>query len=282
MRYWLALMYEPTEQFVDLAVTAEELGYEGIAMADHLIIPDGFASVHPSGEKMVLESSAFPEPFVMSAAMATATSRLRFMSYVYVLPMREPFSVAKQVGTASLVSGGRVVMGVGAGWRREEFDALGRDPTTRGRRMDEMLDVIADFWDDGWAEHHGEFFDFPRSSMLPAPASKIPVWVGGKSDTALRRAVRHDGWLGMNYGLDEIDALLTRLGELRRAAGDRRTDFEVFVIPLALPSAELYADLSAKGVTSTLAMPWYPGDPAFESLDAKRDAMKSFASHFFG
>ena len=171
MRYWLALMYEPTEQFVDLAVTAEELGYEGIAMADHLIIPDGFASVHPSGEKMELESSAFPEPFVMSAAMATATTRLRFLSYVYVLPMREPFSVAKQVGTASLVSGGRVVMGVGAGWLREEFDALGRDPTTRGRRMDEMLDVIADFWDDGWAEHHGEFFDFPRSSMLPVPTA---------------------------------------------------------------------------------------------------------------
>jgi probable F420-dependent oxidoreductase len=281
MRYWLALMYETTEQFVDLAVTAEELGYEGIAMADHIIIPDGFASVHPSGEKMVLESSAFPEPFVMSAAMATATSRLRFMSYVYVLPMRDPFSVAKQVGTASLVSGGRVVLGVGAGWLREEFDVLGRDPTTRGRRMDEMLEVIADFWDDGWAEHHGEFFDFPRSSMLPAPASKIPVWVGGKSDTALRRAVRHDGWLGMNYGLDEIDGLLTRLGELRRAAGDTRRDFEVFVIPMAPPSPELYAGLSAKGVTSTLAMPWYPGDPAFESLDAKRDAMKSFAAQFF-
>jgi probable F420-dependent oxidoreductase len=280
MRYWLALMSEPAEQFVDLAVAAEELGYEGIAMADHLIIPDGFESVHPSGEKMVLETSSFPEPFVMSAAMATATTRLRFMSYVYVLPMRDPFSVAKQVGTASLVSGGRVVMGAGAGWLREEFGALGREVTTRGRRMDEMLDVIADFWDDGWAEYHGEFFDFPRSSMLPAPTSRIPVWIGGKSDAALRRAARHDGWLGMNYGLEEIDRLLARLAELRRAAGDRRSDFEVFVIPVALPSPELYAGLSAKGVTSTLAMPWYPGDPAFESVEAKRDAMKGFASQF--
>ena len=280
MRFWLPLMYERTEQFVDVAVVAEELGFEGIALADHVVIPDGFASVHPSGEEMVLASSAFPEPFVMSAAMATATTRLRFMSYVYVLPMRDPFWVAKQVATASLVSRGRVVMGVGAGWLREEFDAMGRDPATRGRRMDEMLDVIADFWDDGWAEHHGEFFDFPRSSMLPAPASKIPVWVGGKSDIALRRAVRHDGWLGMNYGLDEIDRLLTRLGEVRHEAGDTRPDFEVFVIPVAVPSAELYAGLSANGVTATLAMPWYPGDPAFDSLDAKRKAMEHFASEY--
>ncbi|HWW45630.1 MAG TPA: LLM class flavin-dependent oxidoreductase, partial [Acidimicrobiia bacterium] len=125
MKYWLPLMYERTEQFVEVALAAEDFGFEGIALADHLVIPAGFASVHPSGEPMVLESSAFPDPFVMTAAMATATTSLRFMSYVYILPMRDPFSVAKQVATASLVSGGRVVMGVGAGWLREEFVALG-------------------------------------------------------------------------------------------------------------------------------------------------------------
>jgi probable F420-dependent oxidoreductase len=281
VRYWLPLIYEPLDQFIDVAVAAEELGWEGIALADHLVVPAGFASTHPSGEQVVLESSAFPDPFTMVAAMAAVTTRLRFMSYVYIVPMRDPFSVAKQVGTASMVSRGRVVMGVGAGWLREEFEALGRDPRTRGRRMDEMLDVIRDFWHDGWAEHHGEFFDFPRSSMLPAPTAPIPIWVGGKSDVALRRAVRHDGWLGMNYGLAEIGALLARLVSLRAEAGDTRPGFEVFVIPNALQSPELYATLGEQGVTSTLGAPWMPGDPAFASLGAKVAAMEGFAKQFF-
>ena len=280
MKFWLPLMYEPTDQFVDVARHAEALGFEGIALADHLVIPTGFRSVHPSGEPMVLESSAFPDPFVMTAAMATATTALRFMSYVYIVAMRDPFSVAKQVGTASIVSGGRVVMGVGAGWLREEFEALGHDPAARGRRTDEMLEVIADFWDDGVAEHHGEFFDFGRCTMLPAPAHHVPVWVGGKGDAALRRAARHDGWLGMNYGLDEVGSLLDRLAAIRGEAGDDRAGFEVFVIPNAMPSRDLYADLAGRGVTSTMALPWPPGDPAFSSMDAKRAAMETFATRY--
>jgi alkanesulfonate monooxygenase SsuD/methylene tetrahydromethanopterin reductase-like flavin-dependent oxidoreductase (luciferase family) len=157
---------------------------------------------------------------------------------------------------------------------------MGMDFATRGRRFDEMLDVVRDFWDDGWAEHHGEFFDFPRSSMLPAPASPVPIWVGGKSDAALRRAVRQDGWLGMNYGLDEGVALLGRLSAMRKEAGDTRAGFEVFVIPNATPSPELYEGLEKNGVTSTLGMPWAPGDPAFAALDTKHAAMEVFAKRF--
>jgi len=281
VRYWLPLIYEAPDQFIQVAELAEQLGWEGIAVADHLVVPQGFTSMHPSGEQMVLESSGFPDPFTSVAAMAAATTRLKFMSYVYILPMRDPFSAAKQVGTASMLSRGRVVLGVGAGWLREEFEALGQDFSTRGRRMDEMLHVMRDFWDDGWAEHHGEFFDFPRCSMLPAPGARIPVWVGGKSDVALRRAIRNDGWLGMNYGLEEIDTLLARLASLRSEAGDARRDFEVFVIANAVPSPDLYASLEEKGVTSTLAGPWAPGDPGFATLDAKKAALEGFAKLFF-
>jgi probable F420-dependent oxidoreductase len=281
VRYWLPLIYEAPEQFLELAALAEQLGWEGIAVADHLVVPERFGSVHPSGEQMVMASSGFPDPFTSMAAMAAVTARLRFMSYVFILPMRDPFTVAKQVGTAAILSGGRVVLGVGAGWLREEFDALGQDFSTRGRRMDEMLVVARDFWDDGWAEHHGEFFDFPRCSMLPAPSAPVPVWVGGKSDAALRRAVRNDGWLGMNYGLEEIDALLARLALVRAEAGDTRPDFEVFVIANAIPTPELYARLEERGVASTLAAPWAPGDPAFADLATKRAALERFAELLF-
>ncbi|HEY8216439.1 MAG TPA: TIGR03619 family F420-dependent LLM class oxidoreductase [Acidimicrobiia bacterium] len=278
MRCWLPVMFEPVDQMVEIARTAEACGYEGLALADHVAIPEGFRSTHPSGENPFTPDSAFPDPFVSIAAMAAATERLRFMSYVYVLPMRDPFAVAKQVGTVAAMFPGRVVFGVGAGWLTEEIELLGVDPTSRGRRMDEMLAVITDLWDDGWAEHHGDHFDFSRVGMFPVPSPRPRICVGGRSDAALRRAVRHDGWLGMNYELDDIEQLVVRLHELRAEAADARADFEVFVIPNAVPTAELHDRLAGLGVTSTMVMPWYPGDPAAATLAAKREAMEALAT----
>jgi len=143
--------------------------------------------------------------------------------------------------------------------------------------MDEMLEVIGQALDTGWVEHHGEHFDIDRAGVFPVPASRPPVWVGGKSLAAQRRAVRQDGWLGMNYGLDEVEALVARLGRLREEAGDDRDDFEVFVVPNAMPTAQLHADLAGMGVTSTMVMPWIPGDPAMADLEAKRDALAALA-----
>jgi probable F420-dependent oxidoreductase len=280
MKFWLPVMNEPTEQFPDIAKMAERYGFEGICVADHVAVPVGFESVHPSGENPFTDTYLFPDPFSVIVAMAMVTSRLRFMSYVYVLPLRDPFTVAKQVGTSAILSRYRVVLGVGVGWLVEEFGVLGQDPKTRGRRTDEMLEVIRDFWDDGYAERHGEFFDVPRSGMFPVPEQRIPVWVGGKSPAALRRAVRCDGWLGMNYGLEEVYRLLEELGALRRDMGDQREDFETLVIANAVPSIELYRDLQARGVTATLGAAWHPGDPDFVSLDAKHAALELFAKSF--
>ncbi|HLY84165.1 MAG TPA: TIGR03619 family F420-dependent LLM class oxidoreductase [Acidimicrobiales bacterium] len=280
MKFWLPMMDEPTDQFCDIAKMAERYGFEGICLADHVAVPVGFESVHPSGENPFTDTYLFPDPFSMIVAMSMVTSRLRFMSYVYVLPLRDPFTVAKQVGTTAILSNYRVVFGVGVGWLVEEFGVLGQDPKSRGRRTDEMLEVIRDFWDDGYAEHHGEFFDVPRSGMFPVPEQAIPVWVGGKSPAALRRAVSCDGWLGMNYGLDEVYRLLDELAAMRQEMGDRREDFETLVIPNAAPSLDLYRDLQARGVTATLGAAWRPGDREFRSLDAKQAALESFAEHF--
>jgi probable F420-dependent oxidoreductase len=280
MRFWLPVMDEPTEQFPEIARLAEQFGFEGVCLADHIAVPVSFDSVHPSGESPFDAKYRFPDPFSMMAAMAMVTTRLRFMSYVYVMPMRDPFTIAKQVGTTAIVSGYRVVLGVGVGWLIEEFATLGSDAHSRGRRTDEMLDVITDFWADGYAEHHGEFFDFPRSGMFPAPERPIPIWVGGKSVAALRRAARCDGWLGMNYDLDEVYTLLATLAEERRRRDDTREDFEVLVAANALPSPELYRDLEARGVTATLGAAWRPGDPAFAAMDDKRAALERFAQKF--
>jgi probable F420-dependent oxidoreductase len=270
-------MFEPVDQLAEIARSAEQLGFEGLALADHVAVPARFESVHPSGQNPFTPESEFTEPLTVVPALAAVTQRLRFMSYVYVLPMREPLLVAKQVGTIASLFPGRFCFGVGAGWLVEELAVLGVDPATRGRRMDEMLDVLRQAWSDGWVEHHGALLDIDRVGLFPVPAEPPPVWVGGRSDAALRRAVRQDGWLGMNYDLSEVERLLDRLHRIRDEAGDDRDDFEVFVIPNAAPSRQLLDDLAGWGVTSTMVMPWAPGDPSVGELAAKRDAMAALA-----
>lgn len=280
MQFWHPLMFEPMDQLAETAKILEGCGFEGVGLADHLVLPYAFGSVHPSGENPFTPESLFPDTFTTIAALAMVTTRLRLLSYLCVVPMRDPFTVAKQVATAATLSGDRVVFGAGAGWLREEFDVLGQPFDRRGARFDEALEVIRDFVDDGRAEHHGQHFDFPASAMFPVPAMRVPFWIGGKSPAALRRAVRHDGWLGMNYPMEEIEALLAELAEARRDAGPSDAPFEVFVIADAEPSLDLYRQLEAWGVTSTMGMSWMPGDPSAATLDAKRAAAESFARRF--
>ena len=125
--------------------------------------------------------------------MAAVTERIRFFTNVFVLPMRNPFPVAKQVATAAALSGGRVSLGVGMGWCEEEFDLLEQPFAGRGKRADEQLEVLRKLWAGGWVEHHGDHYDFPRLEMSPSLDAPVPILVGGISDAALRRAARHDG-----------------------------------------------------------------------------------------
>ncbi|WP_420619585.1 TIGR03619 family F420-dependent LLM class oxidoreductase [Candidatus Poriferisocius sp.] len=280
MKYYAAVMFEETDQLVDIARAAEAEGFTGVALADHVAVPAGFASVHPSGENPFDHTSPFADPLITAAAMLSATTSLEVLTYVYILPMREPFSVASQVATLSLISNSRLRLGIGVGWLREEIELLGADPRTRGRRTDEMIEICRRFWRDGTAEFHGEFFDFGPTGMYPQPDAPISIWVGGKSEAALARAVRNDGWVGMNYDLPEIHQLLDRLGELRKEAGKEDGPFETMVIPNADPSPRLHDKMNEHGVTSTIAMPWYPGDPVCASIEAKRDALGRFADAF--
>jgi len=283
VRFWLPIIGEDTTQLLDLARCAEACGFEGVALADHVGVPTRFASRHPSGETPFDHRMPFPDPLTSIAAMAAVTTRLRFLTYVYVLPMRDPFSVAKQAGTVSLLSGGRLAFGVGAGWLLEEIELLGHDPHTRGRRMDEMIEVMRRFWRGGTAEFAGRDFAFGATGMYPVPSPPPPVWIGGKSPAALRRAARNDGWVGMNYDLPEVSALLKQL-RVERDRHVRETGatgpFETLVLANAEPSVALYRDLAAQGVTSTLAPAWPFGDASFAPLERKRAAIEAFAGRF--
>lgn len=281
MDHHLAVMMEGTDDLLALARHAEQVGFAGIALADHVAIPKGYASHHPSGPSPFPETAPFPDVMTTAAAMLAVTERLRVMSYVYVLPMREPFSVAKQAGTLGGLSQGRFVLGTGAGWLTEEIDLLGFDPGTRGRRFDEMLAVIRGFWEQGTFEYQGEHFAFGPTGMEPRPSHPVPIWVGGASRAALRRAAGQDGWVGMDYPLEDVWRLLDELAAERRRAADegraRGGPFEVLVIPQSEPSPALHDDLAARGVTSTVAVAWALGAATF---DEKIAGMEAYADRF--
>ena len=280
LEHWLPIMFEDTSQILDIAREAEAAGFTGVALADHVAIPVGFTSVHPSGENPFTPTSEFVDPIATAGAILAVTTRLQVMTYVYIVTMRDPWSVAKAAGTLSVLSGGRFALGVGAGWLLEEIALLGHDPATRGKRMDRDLDVIRELMHTGSTTTP----DGLEVAAAPVPASPPAILVGGKAPAALRRAARHDGWLGMNYPLGEVWDLLDRLAEARAAAGSAPYPSGkppmTMVIPEALPTPELHAELAARGVTATIGMPWFPGDPASAPFAAKRDAMRSWAQRF--
>ncbi len=285
MEYWLGYIDEDPDQMLEVARAAERAGFEGVALADHVCVPVRHASRHPSGGATPFDHrTPFPDPLVSAASVLASTTSLLAMTYVYVLPMREPFSVASQVATLDRLSGSRFRFGVGAGWLEEEIALLGHPLRGRGPRMDEMLEILRAFWTRDSVEYHGKYFDFEAAGISPRPRRCVPIWVGGRSSAALARAVRQDGWLGMNYELPEIHALLEELGRLlarhRDATGEAKPDFEVFVIPNAEPSESIYEDLARRGVTATMGSAWAYGDRGVASLAAKLDRIGAFGERF--
>lgn len=252
--------YQPIDELVALARAAEEAGFRALSVADHVVDLETVQTPYPytaTGERRWTPDVDWPDPWVTVGALSQVTTRLQFFTSIYVAAMRNPFVVAKAVGTAAALSGGRVALGVGVGWCREEFELLEQEFATRGRRTDEALDLMKALWAPGWTEFCGEFYSCERLAMRPAPPGPVPVWVGGLSDVAMRRAARHDGWVGDMATVDEAIAIADRLRELRREAG-RDLDEPFDVVP-ALTDAlapEDFLRASKGGVTMCMTMPW--------------------------
>lgn len=282
MKFWQVVSFSEPEQLLDVAQAAEEAGFHGVLLSDHLFFPGRLESKYPyasDGKPAFDGATPFPDAFTTIAAMAAVTTKLRFSTMVYILPLRHPLEVAKQVGTAALLSGGRVALGAGAGWIREEYDALGVDFATRGRRFDESIAVLRAAWTGRMVEHRGRVFDLGAFQMSPAPAAPPPIWIGGTSDAALRRAARlGDGWIGTGHHPDELPQLLGRLRAQREKAGRAGAPFETMVPLVVPPEPALLRRLEAEhGVTSTTAWPFsYTIGPA-STIAQKRDAMRRYA-----
>lgn len=279
MRFSIATAYLPPEQLGPIARLADELGYHAMALSDHVINLETLDTKYPYTETGARRWEAFTpwlDPMVAIASLAAQTERLRFFTNVFILPMRNPLLVAKTVGTASVLSGGRVALGVGMGWCEEEFDLTGGTFRKRGARADEMIEVLRKLWAGDWVEHHGEHIDFPKLEMTPVPPDRIPIYVGGISEHALRRAARNDGWISDLMTIDEAAEARVKIDDYREAQG-ATGDFSMIVSLSDAWKPDHFRRAEDGGVTDLLTMPWsYYG--GFElALPEKLDGMKRFA-----
>lgn len=201
------------EELVEIARAADRAGFAYLAVCDHVAIPRRLAPAM---------GTVWYDPVATLAHLAAVTERVRLLSHVAVVGLRHPLLTAKQYATLDHLSGGRLILGVGAGHVREEFEALGVDFERRGAVLDECVDALrAALGPDEFPSHHGKLYDFEDLGQRPRPAQdRVPVWVGGSSPAAVRRAaVRGDGWLPQGDPRDRLPAQIARLRRLREEAG---------------------------------------------------------------
>lgn len=261
MKFVVNAAYAPVEALCGMARACEEAGFEALAVSDHLIHPEKLVTPYPyteDGSPRWENFTDWPDPFVAIAAMAAVTERLRFVTSVFVLPLRNPLQVAKTVATVAVLSNDRLVLGVGAGWMEEEFQALEQSFRRRGRRMDEMLEVMRKLWEQpGYVEHHGEFFDFPPVEMRPAPRQPVPIWVGGVSKAAQRRAAMlADGWISDVHTVDELREIVSGLRALRADSPRAGTPLSVLAAATDAYTIDGYRRLEGIGVSHVQTLPW--------------------------
>ena len=283
MKFWQSMTWAETEQLCAVARFAEELGFEGLIGADHALYPEKMRPGYPYSETGVPPQTAdseYPDMWTSFAAMAAVTERVKLVCGVYVLPLRNPIEVAKQAATLATLSAGRFVLGVGVGWMREEFAIYGVDFASRGRRMDEMIEVMQGLWKGEMFQYQGEFFEFDRIVVSPKPSHPIPLYFGGASPIALRRTARiGDGWIGTGNTPEEVPGMMAELDHLRQEAGRSDLPFETLVGMYADPDVDLFRRLEDSGMTSGIHMPFAFAFDGPSSLDQKKRLMEDFAEN---
>jgi probable F420-dependent oxidoreductase len=262
VKFWVATAFMDTRQLVPIARLLDEAGYHGVLMSDHLFYPKELTSRYPyspkpDGSPIWDPETAWPESFVMIGAMAAVTTNLHFTNNIYVAGHRPILQVAKEVGTAAVISDNRVALGVAAGWMREEFELQGQDYANRGKRLNEMIPALRELWKGGWVEWHGEHYDIPAMMLEPHPTEAVPIYCGGHTDAALRRAARYcDGWIGNAYPLAECATYIDKIRGYLREYGREDVPFEFIVGVYAMPSPDTYKRAEDIGITGTMCVPW--------------------------
>jgi probable F420-dependent oxidoreductase len=280
MQFWSGTPFMKTSEILPVARMLDEAGYDGVISADHMVYPRELSSPYPdspTGKPGWPPETPWPDTWVLTGAMAAVTSRLRFSNAVYIAPSRPLVEVAKLVATASVLSDGRVSLGVGVGWMREEYELMGQDFTTRGKRLDEMIPALRALWQGGWVSWSGAHYQVPEMMIEPHPPAPVPIMCGGESDAALRRAARMcDGWVGYAYAWDDAVRYAEKLHALRREFGRGSEPFDIMLALMEPPSVDLFKRAEDVGITAVMCRPW-TGLEGASDVEAYREPIERFA-----
>lgn len=261
------------------ARTLEEAGFASLWVSDHIVLPDRIDSRYPfatDGRATFSTATPWLDAVIALGVVAEATERATIGTAVLVLPIRQPVVLAKQLATVDVVSGGRLTLGAGAGWLREEFEALGVPFESRGRRFEEWVALLRSCWTGRPAAWESEHYTLPAGVLcLPTPVHAVPILVGGHAKPALRRAgAIGDGWLGQQtlgeFDTVELEAVRAAIATAATAAGRDPEALRVVlrIVQSAGRSDELAAELPAlerAGVDEVIIdVDWDAGDPAAE------------------
>ncbi len=285
MRFgYLETMTNP-ELMRPLAIAAEEAGYDTFVVPDSICYPEHSDTKYPytpDGNREFLEDKPFIETFALIPYLAAVTERIRFTTCVVKLPLRDPVLMAKQLSSVAVLAEDRLCFGVGLSPWPEDYEAVGVPWERRGKRLDEMIDIIRGLNTGDFFSYEGEIFQVPSIKICPVPKQPIPVVIGGHSEPALRRAARiGDGWIHAGGDGAELEKMLTRLRELRRDYGRENEPFEVHVFSADAYSKDGVRRLEDLGITDILVgfRNAYTREQDTQTLDQKLAALRGFADN---
>lgn len=283
----LGLMFANTMAFATaqgariLGPAAEAAGFESVWTVEHVLYPEGYESVYPyapSGKMPGSGDSPIPDPMAWLSFVGATTSTLKLATGILILPQRQPAVLAKSVATVDALTEGRVILGIGVGWLKEEFAALGVPWERRGARTDEYIDVLRKLWDSDGVTHNGDFVHMDNVSSNPKPANgSVPIHIGGHSAAAAKRAGRiGDGFFPGTGDIAEL------IDIARQTAADAGRDPNA--IEITAGSASLLEDpagsmeeLKAMGV-DRVPVPSFLFARAAGSVDSLTEAMSEFTA----
>lgn len=283
MKFTMSVAMTPLDQLVELARTAEECGFASVALPDSLFYSEKVSAEYPytpDGSRMWDADTPWVDPLIATAAMGAATSRLRFYTSVLKLGPRNPVLLSRQLASVASMTGNRFGLGLGLGWAPEEFEWCGAPYARRGARVDEMIEIIRLILGGGMVEYHGKFFDFDKLQISPAPSEPMPIYVGGHTEPALKRAARvGDGWASAMMKLSELRETIDRLGELRASYDRADVPFEIQAVCIDRFGVDGYREQAEVGVTDAIVVPWIFDGHGFDApLEAKKDSIRKFAA----
>jgi probable F420-dependent oxidoreductase len=256
--------------FGELTQAAETLGYESVWLGEHVVVPmDAQGELTSGGEDRSGISPTMPilDLCAVLSWLAGLTSRIRLGTFVYLPGLRHPFVAARALTTVDILSGGRLEAGLGAGWIRTEWEAVGADFAARGRCLEESIEVCRRLWTEPIIEHHGEFYDFRAVAFEPKPMqSPLPIAIGGESRRSLARAVRlADGWMGMHHSVATAARQVARLRQLETGLDRAGRRVRVTVVG-ELTDTQPLAAWEAAGVDRLIVHPWRHSRDAIDGI----------------